>query len=239
MVLMTVIQSVFERKENKYILTREEFDLIEHRLKEFMQEDRYGLYTILSIYFDTESDEIIRRSLEKPAYKEKLRLRSYGVPGPDDTVFLELKKKFKGIVYKRRTSMKLEAAERYVRDHEDKPKDDQIMKEIDWFVERYDPVPKVCVAYDRTALFAMEDSSLRITFDFNVRCRNYDIDLSLGDHGDPLLDPGQCIMEVKALGAMPMWLCDILSDLDIYPATFSKYGTYYRNKLMTGGRPLV
>lgn len=86
MLLMTVIQSVFERKEKKYILTRERFDLIEHRLKEFMQEDQYGLYTILSIYFDTESDEIIRRSLEKPAYKEKLRLRSYGVPGPDDTV---------------------------------------------------------------------------------------------------------------------------------------------------------
>lgn len=135
--------------------------------------------------------------------------------------------------------MKLDAAERYVRDHKDRPKDDQIMKEIDWFVERYDPVPKVCVAYDRTALFGMEDSSLRITFDFNVRCRNYDLDLSLGDHGDPLLDPGQCIMEVKALGAMPMWLCDILSDLDIYPVTFSKYGTYYRNQLMTGGRPLV
>lgn len=196
-----------------------------------MTEDKYGLHTICSIYFDTDDDRLIRNSLEKPIYKEKLRLRSYGVPkSDDDGVFMELKKKYKGIVYKRREGLTLLAAESYIKSGQ-LPADSQIFREIDYFRSYYNAYPKVFIAYDRIAMFSLEEEDLRMTFDFNIRCRRDELSLRAGDHGQKLLPDGSALLEIKISCAVPLWLSSALSQLKIYPVSFSKYGQFYTNEL--------
>ena len=171
-------------------------------------------------------------------YKEKLRLRSYGIPGDEDTVFLEIKKKFDGVVYKRRISMKLCEARDYLAGKAAPGgKDEQILREIDWFRSYYQPVPKVYLAYDRVACFGTEDPELRITFDQNIRYRTDALDLAAGDRGDLIIEPGEVLMELKIAGSMPLWLSHILNELAIYPASFSKYGVCYSHYLMYEDMP--
>lgn len=196
-----------------------------------MTEDKYGLHTICSIYFDTDDDRLIRNSIERPLYKEKLRLRSYGVPTNDDSeVFLELKKKYKGIVYKRREALTLFAAESYIQNGLF-PADSQIFREINYFRSYYSAYPKIFIAYDRIAMAGNSDTNLRMTFDFRIRCRRNDLDLQAGDHGTELLSSGSVLMEIKIPGAMPLWLCSALSQLKLYPVSFSKYGQFYIKEL--------
>lgn len=196
-----------------------------------MTEDNYGLHTICSIYFDTDDNRLIRNSIEKPLYKEKLRLRSYGVPTNDDfEVFLELKKKYKGIVYKRRQALTLSAAKGYIQ-NDLLPADSQIFREIDYFRSYYSAYPKIFIAYDRIAMAGNSDTNLRMTFDFRIRCRRNDLDLQVGDHGTELLSSGSVLMEIKIPGAMPIWLCSALSQLKLYPVSFSKYGQFYIKEL--------
>lgn len=225
---------VFERYEKKYRLPEETYlQLIEH-LGEHMQADQYGKHTICSLYFDTKDYLLIRRSIEKPKYKEKLRLRSYGIPTSDTNVYLELKKKLKGVTYKRRISMTYAEAKQYLICGEQPSESSQIMDEINWFRRQYRPVPKVLLFYERIALFGKEDPNLRITFDTDIRYRTDDFDLMSGDKGTPMLQPGERLMEIKVSGALPFWLCRILSELKIYPTSFSKYGTAYRELLKEG-----
>lgn len=168
-------------------------------------------------------------------YKEKLRLRSYGIPQDNDKVYLEIKKKWKGVVYKRRVSMTLEESNRYI-NHGIKPTTDcQILREIDYFISFYKPNPKVYLAYDRMALYCMEDPNIRITFDKNIRSRNTNLDLANGDYGNYLLEKDNYLMEIKVPGAYPLWLADILSKLEIYPKSFSKYGKVYITQLQKEG----
>lgn len=222
-------QGVFERMEKKYMLSPEQFDIVQKALSEHMQLDQYGLSTICSIYFDTENRDLIRRSIEKPIYKEKLRLRCYGRSvGDDDKVFIEIKKKFGGIVFKRRISVKYIQAREYLFEGGPCPQDSQIAREIDWFVSFYKPRPATLVCYDRLAYYGLEDSELRVTFDLNVRCRADRLTLHEGDDGDRIIPEGYAIMEIKTTGAMPLWLCRLLSENRIYPTSFSKYGTYYK-----------
>lgn len=233
-------QAVFKRYEKKYMLTTEQYQNLMQRLDGYMIPDHYGLHTIGSLYFDTDNFDLIRASIEKPVYKEKLRLRSYGIPKSSDPVFLELKKKYKGIVYKRRVKLSLEAAHRYLLLGEKPAVDSQILQEIDWFLEMYKPVPKVYIGYDRRALLGQEDENLRITFDQNIRFRESNLDLSKGDWGNQLLEPGKILMEIKIPGAMPVWMSQILTELKIFPTSFSKYGTCYKDHLIhkvyqTGG----
>lgn len=225
---------VFERYEKKYRLPEETYLQLIERLREYMQADQYGKHTICSLYFDAKDYLLIRRSIEKPDYKEKLRLRSYGIPSPDTNVYLELKKKLKGVTYKRRIAMTYLEAQQYLICGEQPPHSSQIMDEIHWFRRQYRPVPKVLLFYERIALFGKEDSNLRITFDTDIRYRTDDFDLSSGDEGTPLLHPGERLMEIKASGALPLWLCRMLSELKIYPTSFSKYGTVYRKLLKEG-----
>lgn len=225
---------VFERYEKKYRLSEEEYLQLMERLKEYMQADQYGKHTICSLYFDTKDYLLIRRSIEKPDYKEKLRLRSYGVPAPDTSVYLELKKKLRGVTYKRRISMPYVEAQKYLLTGEHPTDSGQILEEIDYFRRQYQPVPKVLLFYERIALVGKEDPNLRITFDTDIRYRTDDFDLSLGDEGTPLLQSGERLMEIKVSGALPFWLCRMLSELKIYPASFSKYGTVYRKLLKEG-----
>lgn len=237
------IQTVFERTEKKYILTISQRNKLMEAIREYIKEDEYGESTICSLYFDTDNFQMIRSSVEKPVYKEKLRLRSYSTPGHDSSVFLELKKKYQGVVYKRRRTLTYDAAMHYINSGE-LPDDSQIMREIDWAMKYYQGLkPKMFIAYDRCAFYSKTDRDLRITFDRNVRFRSTDLDLASGSYGEVILDKQLCIMEIKALKAMPLWLTETLDRLKIFPGSFSKYGTAYQlttqrqqNAVKNGGK---
>lgn len=231
---------VFNRYENKYIITEQVYRCIKPQLEEYMEVDDHSrngdFYTICNIYYDTPDNALIRKSLEKPAYKEKLRLRSYGMVGPRDKVYLEIKKKCNGLVNKRRTAIFLEDAYRFL-NGKDKPQlqpfmNGQVLNEIDYIVQKYPLQPVLFLSYDRNAMFGIEDKSFRITFDTNIRTRRYNVGLELGNYGDPLLPPDTRIMEVKIENAAPKWFAALLSTYKIYPATYSKYGTEYRDNIL-------
>lgn len=230
------IQSSFQRYEKKYRLTAEQERALLRGMTPYMKEDVYGRYSISNIYYDTDRFHLIRASLEKPVYKEKLRVRSYGVPGNQDKVFVELKKKFDGVVYKRRITTQAQWAEPFLMNGlpiEKLPEEDQqIGREIQWFQKLYQARPQVFIAYDRLAFAGVEDPELRITFDTGLRWRADRLDLRLGDDGFPLMETGQVLMEVKIPGACPLWLSQLLGELEIFPASFSKYGTCYQRHLI-------
>ncbi|MEY8354354.1 polyphosphate polymerase domain-containing protein [Lachnospiraceae bacterium 54-53] len=225
---MSGYQMVFERFEIKYLLSPDQYRELKKRLAGKLVTDRFGKSTISNIYFDTPDSRLIRQSLEKPVYKEKLRLRSYGQPKEGEAVFLELKKKYKGIVYKRREAMSLGEAEEYLYRRRRPERDSQVLHEIDWFLDFYKSVvPSMYISYDRVAMYGAEDEELRVTFDGNILWRDENLKLDTGSWGRPLLEPGSCLMEIKIAGAMPLWLGTILDELKIYPASFSKYGQAY------------
>lgn len=225
---MSGYQDTFKRYEKKYLLSEKKYRQLRQRLQDKLSVDAYGKSTICNIYFDTPNYLLIRTSMEKPLYKEKLRLRSYGTPVEGDTVFVEIKKKYKGIVYKRREKFELNQAEKYLYDGEPAVNESQITKEIDWFLHFYkDLVPAMYVAYDRVAMYGVEDPELRVTFDSNILWRQDELYLEAGNWGNPLLAEGVRLMEVKIPGAMPLWLAHILDELEIFPISFSKYGKGY------------
>ncbi len=221
---------VFQRIEKKYLLDGEQYRRFLEGMAPHMELDRYGLHTIGNIYFDTEEDALIRTSLAKPPYKEKMRLRGYGIPGDGDLVFLELKKKWDGIVYKRRVAMTTEEAERYVTEGIWPLPEKQMRKEMDYFMKYYRPRPKVYLAYDRMAYFGKEDGELRLTVDQRIRSRERALDLRAGDEGELLFEEERYLMEIKVPEAYPLWLAHLLSELEIYPVSFSKYGMYYKKR---------
>ena len=227
---MSSVQQIFERKEKKYLLTAAEKDALLARIGDRLIPDTYGPSTICSLYFDTADYRIIRASVGAKTYKEKLRLRCYGTPNTDSTVFLELKKKYRGVVYKRREKIPLSAAYDYINTGV-LPKDTQIMREIDWMRKTNDLFPMILIAYDRVAFYSEEIAGLRLTFDTNVRFRTDDLRLEHGPDGQTILTTGRYILEIKTLGAMPLWLTHELDVLSLYPTSFSKYGTAYREYL--------
>ena len=230
---------VFNRYEHKYMLDRETFEKMIKIMDEHMVMDSHNEehtpYTIANIYFDTPDDYLIRTSLSKPEYKEKLRLRAYGVPNADTKVFLEIKKKFKGIVNKRRTKLKLSEAYGFVASGKaPEPKDyinTQVLHELEYFLKIYDLSPKLYLAYDRIAYFEKDNKDLRISFDMNIRSRRYDLALEDGDHGERLLPDDVYLMEIKTSLAKPLWLTHSLAELDIKRTRFSKYGTEFKNMI--------
>ena len=232
----TQSNNVFQRIEKKYHLSGEKYWSLIQALKPYMQMDEYGRHTICNIYYDTPHYDLIRRSIEKPPYKEKLRLRSYGVPGPHDTIYIEIKKKWQRTVYKRRAAISLNQAEAWLNRGLRPDLDTQILREIDYFLSFYRPVPKLFLAYDRIACYGIENSNIRITFDANIRSRESNLSLARGDSGTALLDSKAVLMEIKIPDAMPLWLSGMLSELEIYPVSFSKYGSVYKRKLITEGR---
>ena len=226
------IQFCFKRYEKKYMLTPYQYAKILEGVQDRMRPDEFGRYTICNLYYDTDDFRLIRTSLEKPVYKEKLRMRSYGVPGSQDEVFVELKKKFDSVVYKRRTILKAADAVSYIHDGVAPEREDQVCREIDWFMRTYRPGPKVFIANDRTAFAGIEDPELRLTFDTNLRWRDRELDLRAGEYGEPLLAPDQILMEIKIPGTTPAWLAHLLSETGAFPTSFSKYGTCYRQNLL-------
>lgn len=230
---------VFNRYENKYLFDHEAYLKLYNELLEYMEPDDYNkqheFYSITNLYYDTPSNTLIRNSLSKPKYKEKLRLRAYGVPNGDSRVYLEIKKKVFGLVNKRRTPLKLHEAYDFVRtgiapeykDYMNK----QVVEEIKYFLSCYDLKPMVYLSYDRKALFCKNNRDLRITFDTNIRSRRYDLKMEHGTHGELLMEPGQWLMEVKAEKTIPVWLSKMLSEHQMYRTSFSKYGNEYKKML--------
>lgn len=235
-----MVKTIFERTEKKYVITVSQKNELLSFISDKIKSDEYGKSNVNSIYYDTDDYRLIRNSIEKPVYKEKLRLRSYSVPKGDSTVFLELKKKYKGVVYKRRKTLKYDDAQKYLKSHI-LPDNSQIMREIDWTMNFYKTLkPKMFIGYDRLAYVGIENENLRITFDFNLRFRTDNLSLDSGNYGESIIGNNYCIMEIKALNAMPLWLCLALDKLKIYPSSFSKYGTAYqiiskRNSERNGG----
>lgn len=220
--------NVMQRVETKYLLDADMYQKLLLKIKKYITKDGYYNYSILNIYFDTDNYDLINTSLEKPIYKEKIRLRSYGIPTLDDNVFLEIKKKYKGIVGKRRVSMTLREFNSYLSDGSI-DNDNQIMKEIDYCFKLYHLKPVLFLAYDRYAYKGINDNDFRLTFDYNIRSRENNLDLNLGDYGENLFKNKKYIMEVKSTTGLPLWFTKSLSDLHIYPCSFSKYGTVYKS----------
>ena len=231
---------IFKRVEKKYLLTAEQYEYIRAAIAAHAHPDRFFESDIRNIYFDNSDDELIETSLEKPAYKEKLRLRSYGPPKADSTVFFEIKKKYKGVVYKRRIEMTRDEAYRYIQAGE-MPGHLQgnIPAEIDYMVRRYRLYPKAYISYHRLAFVGNDDPELRMTFDDEITSRYGDLRLESDAPGEQLLPEGCHLMEIKIPGAMPLWLAHVLSEKNIFPHSFSKFGTAHirrRNELIYARR---
>lgn len=228
-------KQIFKRYEIKYLISDAQKQEILNRMEGRMHGDEWGRSTICNLYLDTPYFLLIRRSLEKPVYKEKLRLRSYGTASDSSTVFLELKKKYRSVVYKRRAAMKESEAQTCLKCGRTDG-GTQILREINYAFEFYGALePRVFISYEREAFFADGDEDFRVTFDSHILWRDYDLSLQKGAYGEKLLPEGQTLMEIKTGGAIPLWFVKELSRIGLQKTSFSKYGNaytqlYYRRK---------
>ena len=224
------IISVMKRYELKYRLSKAQVEFFKEKILDYMKVDKYGLTTISSIYYDTPSYSLINRSIEKPIYKEKIRLRSYGLAKEDSPVFLEIKRKNEKIVYKRRIVTTEKKTDEFFNKNEEFDSN-QISRELEAFKENYGVLePKYMIIYDRIAYFR-DDSDVRITLDMNPRYRVSDLNLHTSTDGISLLDEGEAILEIKVQHSVPLWLVKILTEGKIYQTSFSKVGTAHKREM--------
>ncbi|MBQ7353054.1 MAG: polyphosphate polymerase domain-containing protein [Clostridia bacterium] len=230
----------FKRFEKKFLLSPDQFSKLKIEIDKHFEPDKYGQTKICNLYYDTDDYVLIKRSIDKPVFKEKVRLRTYGIPSNESVSFLEVKRKFNKIVYKRRIHLPyVEAIEFGKNNYKDEKT--QISKELNYLFEFYNTLaPRFYISYDRCAYFYKETSDIRITFDTNLTWRNYDLDLRHGSYGEQLLPDGYTIMEIKVPNTVPLWLAKLLSELKIYSTSFSKVGTAYKTMLAkkTGANPI-
>ena len=229
-VFRMAFQTVFKRYELKYLLTLAQKERILAAMEPYMALDKYGRTTIRNLYFDTDTYRLIRRSIEKPVYKEKLRIRSYSKADAESTVFVELKKKYDKVVYKRRLPLPERDAMVWVNGTAPCPVDSQISREIDYVLRYYGGLrPSVYLSYEREAYYEKNGGDFRVTFDDNILCRTDGLSLCAEVGGDTILDTGLVLMEIKCSGGIPLWMVEVLSRERIYKTSFSKYGTAYRD----------
>lgn len=222
------MDGIFRRVEKKYILDSKQYKKINEILKDYVVPDEYGKSTICNIYFDTDNYELISHSITKPFFKEKVRLRSYNTPKKESTVFLEIKRKVDGVVGKRRIAMQLSDFEKYIENTKSVTNSNkQIKNEIDYYFKKYKLSKKMYISYKREAFYAREDKDFRITFDWNIKAREYNLNLDKGVYGENILSPDKYVMEIKTLGAIPIWFVKVLDECEISPCGFSKYGEAY------------
>ena len=227
------MNDIFRRVEKKFILNKSQYIKLKKMIADYMQEDKYGKSTICNIYFDTNQYDLIRHSITKPYYKDKIRLRSYNVPNKDSKVYLEIKRKCDEVVGKRRIEMKLNSFYEYVLNN--KPfatSNAQIENELYYYFNFYNLKPAMYVSYEREAFYQKDNMDFRATFDSNIIARDYDLQLEKGSYGELILPRDQYIMELKTLGATPLWMVKILNDLNIKRVVYSKYGTAYTNLIL-------
>lgn len=228
---------VMKRYELKYLLSAEQTEFLKARLAGHMELDQYGRTSIASLYYDTPDYRLIRASVEKPPFKEKIRLRSYGLATEASPVYLELKRKTDGIVYKRRVQSTIPLVEKFFAGSGDICAGGQINREITYFRDYYGALSPAClIIYDREAYFE-PGGDLRLTIDYNPRYRTDRLTLTHSMEGLPLRPPGHTILEIKVQEAMPLWLSAILAEGRIYKNSFSKYGEAFRQQL--AGAPLA
>lgn len=226
------VQCCFQRYERKYLLTPTQQEALIRQMSQYVEADKYPRYTVCSIYYDTDDWRLIRASMDKPYFKEKLRMRSYGTVNEGDRVFAELKKKCGEVVYKRRVTAGISAAEQLLQGAMDGNEYGQIGRELQWFSRTNNVSPKVFIAYDRQAFAGKDSPELRITFDTDIRWRLTQLDLRSGDHGQRLLPGSRILMEIKFPEACPLWLSRILAEMKVFPVSFSKYGLCYKKNIL-------
>lgn len=237
----------FQRYEKKLIITKEQFNNILPELEKRMEYDDYclggNMYPIQNIYFDDDSNSVIYRSIEKPYFKEKLRLRYYtDTPNQAIPVFLELKKKAGGIVFKRRALLTLKEAEEFLKTGKcpegNSYMQRQVLSEIEYFLSVHNCIPKMHVSYDRLALVNRNQHNMRITFDSNIITRRENLSFTYPLGGKKLLPDGLYVMEIKVSDAIPLWLSDLLKENKAYISGFSKYGFEY-SRYMKGYEEVI
>lgn len=222
----------FERLEKKLLIDEALLPEFIEGISEYMNPDEFNIggkpYHICNLYFDNDNDDVIRHSVAKPKFKEKLRMRSYGTPNDDTKVFIELKKKTYRVGTKRRAKLKLSDAKKYIETgmHPENLSylDERVLCEIDYFRETYNVYPKVYISYMRNAYFGKEDKKLRLTIDREILTRRYDVSLDMGSYGEPLLPEGKVLVEVKFEGVVPLWLSRLMDRLGLSFGSYSKYG---------------
>ena len=224
---------IFRRVEKKYILDKAQYEKILPELKKYMDEDKHGQSTICNIYFDSDGYNLIRHSITKPYYKEKVRVRSYNTPNLEDKVYLEIKRKVDKVVGKRRIEMKLEDFYKYLENPEDlKSHNAQIKKELDYTFKYWNLKPKMYICYDRIALYEKGNDDFRATFDKNILARQNNLRLEDGSYGTDILGKDLYVLEIKTLGTIPLWFAKLINELEIKPGNFSKYGEAYEQLVM-------
>lgn len=232
------LAEVFRRVEKKYIMTREQYLAIKEMLSEKMIEDSHGKSTICNLYFDTNEYELIRHSITKPIYKDKVRLRSYNLPTLDSKVYLEIKRKYEGVVSKRRIEMTLNDYYNF-EEVNDLCENKQILNELNYYFKFYKLNATMFLSYFRRAFYAKDNMGFRVTFDSNIMARNYDLKIENGIYGDYILDKDKYIMEIKILDAIPLWFVKILDQFNISPCGFSKYGEAYTKLILKENKVMI
>lgn len=225
------MKNIIKRYEKKYVIDALQYELFMHFVQGKLTEDQRSRYTISNLYYDTDDYELIRASIEKPVYKEKLRIRTYEAPWPGAAAYIELKKKVEGIVYKRRFETDLTGGAVFLGGGAvpvSKPEDKHVIEEIKYFLSRHDVGPKAFISYERQCFHGAFDPEFRVTFDTDITFSDPKDVSSAKPAGRPVLEPEKMIMEIKTPSAMPVWLSKIMSELDIYPSSFSKYGQAYK-----------
>ena len=218
------MNTIIDRFEIKYLLNKCDYNLLINKINDYLVKDKYFKETIYNIYFDSDDYYLINRSLEKPIYKEKIRMRSYDKTNDYTNIFLEIKKKYIKNSNKRRVVISYKDYLDYI-NYGIIPKcDKQIMNEIDYYFKRYKLKPKIKILYDRLAYSLKGDDTFRITFDTNIRYSNENMDFN---NDDNTLFMSDYIMEIKTFSGIPLWLNKILNSLNIYPTSYSKVGKIY------------
>lgn len=226
------MQTIFKRYEKKYLISREQGAALQKIFSQHMAPDHFGEYLVQNLYYDTENWDVIRASVEKPMYKEKMRLRCYGEPNHDTNFFLELKKKYKGVVYKRRIAIPSQPlSQKSIRDIVS-AETSQISRELDFYLKINEVSEKIYIVYRRLAFAGIENEGLRVTFDTDIRFRMDDLNFSRPDTGHIILPQDTMLMEIKTLGGMPLWMAGVLSEHKIYPTAFSKFGVCYTDYIL-------
>ncbi|MDO4198005.1 MAG: polyphosphate polymerase domain-containing protein [Erysipelotrichaceae bacterium] len=226
------MRETFERTETKYLISREQLKEILNLTNDYLQTDRFFKGNLMSIYYDTDSYQMIRCSIEKPEYKEKIRIRSYDDVEDNDSVYVEYKKKYNGIVYKRRTTVGYKDAMENLYDASFE--DRQVAKEIKRGLIFYKDVkPKIFISTRRYSYRGKEDENLRITFDLDMKYRTDNLCLKRSDKDKTISDG--IVMEIKTVNPYPLWLVKVLNETKAYPQSFSKVGEAYIRELKNGG----
>ena len=220
---------VIQRIEKKYLLDAKQCTSLLNRIRSYISEDIYPASSIYNLYLDTERFDLIHRSMEKPPFKEKLRIRSYDpILSDEASVFLEIKRKYAATVCKRRMQLRYKDCMAFL----NKPnlKTGQIEKELSYTLRQYQVQPRIFLAYDRISYVGIQEPQLRITIDAHIRSRFEQLCLADNAYNESLFPTDMLLLEIKAVRCYPLWLSRALSDEKLYPTSFSKVGQVFYKK---------